>query len=103
MSMRPASQFSLPKNPQPVVGLHVEGNTLRLHPCLPPQWDVYSISYRFRTTLYRIQVLRVADDDASPAWTVDGLALDSTCLSLLDDGAEHTVIFRLALPQPAPN
>jgi cellobiose phosphorylase len=78
-----------------LLGLQVEADTLRLHPCLPPQWEGCTLSYRRRATLYRIQVLATATDAASPEWTVDGSPCEGTDLQLIDDGKEHSVVFRV--------
>jgi cellobiose phosphorylase len=79
-----------------LLGLQVEGALLRLRPCLPSHWDGCSVNYRHRATLYRIQVLPTALAGAADVWTVDGQALEGSCLSMIDDGAEHTVVVRLA-------
>jgi cellobiose phosphorylase len=79
-----------------LLGLQVEANTLRLCPCLPSHWDGYTLNYRHRATLYRIQVLPTVAVGTTPAWSVDGLALEGASLDLIDDGKEHTVVVRLA-------
>jgi cellobiose phosphorylase len=80
-----------------LLGLKVEATTLSLHPCLPRHWEGYSLSYRYRSTFFRIRVLPTAAADDAPRWTVDGVALDGNNLPLIDDGAEHTVVVRLAM------
>ena len=75
-----------------LLGLQVEGDTLRLRACPPSHWEGYTLSYRYRTTLYRIQVRPTAAVEPLPAWTVDGLTIDGNSLHLIDDGAEHTVL-----------
>ena len=79
-----------------LLGLQVEADTLRLCPGLPAQWDGFTLSYRHRSTLYRIQVLPTAAVGASASWIVDGLAIDGNSLHLIDDGAEHTVVVCVA-------
>src|SRR3546814_8089318 len=39
-----------------LLGLRLEGNTLRLSPCIPPDWPGYRLRYRYRDTCYRIHV-----------------------------------------------
>jgi cellobiose phosphorylase len=79
-----------------LLGLQVEADILRLNPCLPSHWDGYTLSYRHRSTFYRIQVLPTAAVGATVSWTVDGLAIDGTSLHLIDDGAEHNVLVVVA-------
>jgi cellobiose phosphorylase len=79
-----------------LLGLRVESDTLRLQPCLPPHWSGCTLNYRHRSSLYRIQVVTTAAPGSPPAWTVDGGAVDGSSLHLIDDGAEHSAVLRLA-------
>ena len=50
-----------------LLGLNLEADRLRLAPCLPPEWNGFSVRYRYRETLYHIVVSRSesAGDGAS--------------------------------------
>src|SRR3546814_8534036 len=39
-----------------LLGLRLEGDTMRLSPCIPAGWPGYRVRYRFRDTVYRINV-----------------------------------------------
>jgi cyclic beta-1,2-glucan synthetase len=77
-----------------ILGFTVEGNTLRLDPCVPRAWRKFDIVYRHRTARYEISV----DNQAGVCRGIARLELDdqvlsdgSTYLTLVDDGATHRV------------
>ena len=39
-----------------LLGLTLETDKLSLAPCLPPEWDGFTVRYRFRETMYHIKV-----------------------------------------------
>ncbi|QCB48774.1 cyclic beta 1-2 glucan synthetase [Hydrogenophaga sp. PAMC20947] len=72
-----------------------DGVRLMLSPCLPAQWPGYSLEYRYRQTLYRIEVVQASQDDGATGVRLDGeLSLDGS-VTLLDDGRPHRVEARL--------
>ncbi len=80
-----------------LLGLRVEANKLSLEPCLPTQWDKFTISYRFRGTTYRITVRQQQDgEDGAATVTVDGVTQREMSLALVDDGQDHAVEVVLA-------
>ncbi|MBI4750822.1 MAG: cyclic beta 1-2 glucan synthetase [Acidobacteria bacterium] len=75
-----------------LLGLNLEVDTLSLTPCLPANWDGYTIHYRFRETVYHITIRRISDPTLEkPGMTVDGQAQEGQALLLIDDRKEHTV------------
>jgi cyclic beta-1,2-glucan synthetase len=79
-----------------LLGLRLEGNTLRLVPCIPPDWPSYAIRYRYRDTVYRIQVHRGAGQGMPPRLLVDGVEQPGLAIPLQDDHAQHVVELWLA-------
>ena len=69
-----------------LLGLRLEGDKLRLTPCLPAGWPGFKLRYRYRDTLYHIAVVRDESDDAAPSDPV---------ISLVDDRQEHRVEVRI--------
>jgi cellobiose phosphorylase/uncharacterized membrane protein HdeD (DUF308 family) len=65
-----------------LLGLRLEGDKLRLAPCLPAHWQGYKLRYRYRDTLYRIAVVR--DGSAS-------IEHPGHVIPLVDDRREHLV------------
>ncbi|MEQ1599230.1 MAG: glucoamylase family protein [Methylotenera sp.] len=39
-----------------LLGITLEGNQLRINPCVPAHWENYKIHYRFRDTVYHITI-----------------------------------------------
>jgi cellobiose phosphorylase len=66
-----------------LLGLRLEGDTLRLTPCLPANWPGFKLRYRYRETLYRIAVTRAESGTAEHL------------IPLLDDRREHHVEARI--------
>ena len=39
-----------------ILGLKIEKEILRIEPCIPKDWKEYSIRYKYKNTIYNIQV-----------------------------------------------
>jgi cellobiose phosphorylase len=76
-----------------ILGLRVQGNGLRLEPCIPQNWPGYEISYRYKSTRYKIKVKNVnGKGHTVTACEMDGHRLPPDGLiPLQDDGAEHNI------------
>jgi cellobiose phosphorylase len=78
-----------------LLGLHREGDTLRVMPCLPAAWPGFRMRYRYGEATYHIEVSRagedVADADRRVEVTVDGQLQRDGRIHLAPDGAEHAV------------
>ena len=64
------------------LGLRLEGDKLRLTPCLPASWPGFKLRYRYRNTVYHIAVVR---DESGSVGQSDHV------ISLVDDRQEHAV------------
>jgi cyclic beta-1,2-glucan synthetase len=86
-----------------VLGLRLEvvdgEPTLLLDPRIPPHWTSFEVDYVHGTTFFRLQFDR-SGHDKEPQVTLDGRALRSSRLPLLDDGRQHSV--QIALPSMMP-
>jgi len=81
-----------------LLGLHLEGDHLRIAPCVPADWESYKVHYRYRETVYHIHFKRVGNNpDCVSRIVMDGTVLDEATrhgvgyLPLLDDHVEHKV------------
>ena len=87
-----------------LLGLHLEIDRLRFSPCLPADWQQFSLTYRFRTSRYQITVLQAiagsGNADAAGI-TIDGVRFDGDYVPLVDDGAEHRVEVQILSQPPA--
>ncbi|WDZ96714.1 glucoamylase family protein [Herbaspirillum sp. WKF16] len=92
-----------------LLGLDIRGDILTVHPCLPPAWEGYRLDYRHHGACYRMTIVQSRDgtSDRPDRYVLDGAALPSSSLNLVDDGQDHTVeitLFRRApsrVAQPA--
>jgi cellobiose phosphorylase len=78
-----------------LLGLTREVDRLCFEPCLPPEWNEFSLRYRYRETYYQIAVRRtkVVSGTAldTARITVDGVAQEGHFVHLADDRQEHRV------------
>jgi len=78
-----------------ILGLRLEGDVLRLDPCIPKTWPHFEMTVRFRSAHYEV---RVENPDGIcrgvVAITVDGAAVGERpyALKMQDDGATHRVL-----------
>ena len=78
-----------------LLGLRLEGDVLRIAPCIPADWPGYVVRYRYRDTVYRIQVRQSDAVDASRELSVDGVVQQGFAIPLRNDHAQHEVEVRL--------
>ncbi len=77
-----------------ILGLSLEGDRLRLSPCLPENWNGYRVDYRYRETLYHISVTQIPadrDDGNEIAINVDGREGQERFIPLVADNIDHLV------------
>ena len=74
-----------------LLGLQVEGDTLRMAPCLPAAWTTFKLQYRHRETVYHITVNQTPGGDLGRQVNVDGVDARDSLVHLVDDGKEHRV------------
>ncbi len=78
-----------------LLGLDLEidrdGAVLHVRPCIPTDWAGFGVDYRFRSTLYRLQVEQADSADVS----VDGVLQPGHSVPLVDDGGTHEVRVRV--------
>ena len=73
-----------------LLGVRLEGDQLRVEPCLPAAWTGFTVHYRYRETVYHIAVRQVAAEDG-PHLQLDGQEQAGTAIPLVDDRREHWV------------
>ncbi len=83
-----------------LLGLHREGDWLRLEPHLPAAWPGCRLQYRHRETLYRLTVDR-GHDGSGPdvSVVVDGESQPDGRFQLVDDQQEHQVTVHVRSPR----
>ncbi len=76
-----------------LLGIHLEGNRLRITPRFPAGWNSYKIHYRHRQTVYHITINRLPADGIGEL-SLDGQTLAEETIPLTDDHVEHFVELR---------
>jgi cyclic beta-1,2-glucan synthetase len=85
-----------------ILGLRKRGEMLFIEPHIPADWREYTIEYRAGRSLYVIVVHNERRVElGGPRLTMDGQVLPGPGIPLVDDGARHDVLVRLAPPRPA--
>lgn len=73
-------------------GFKRKGNILHFTPCIPAEWDLLKVNYRYMDTMYEIELKKVQTNEPSKL-IVDGKKESNTFISLVNDGATHKVEF----------
>jgi cellobiose phosphorylase len=75
-----------------LLGLKLKTDKLSFTPCLPAEWDGFTVRYRFRETMYHIKVRqRHAGEVGVTTVSLDGLLQEGKEIPLVDDRREHFV------------
>jgi cellobiose phosphorylase len=78
-----------------LLGLRLEVDTLRFAPCLPADWKGFKVHYRYRETVYHINILQTLVGSGESSVTVDDVARPDGGIPLVDDRQEHFVEVRI--------
>jgi cellobiose phosphorylase len=74
-----------------LLGLRLEVDKLHITPCLPASWKGFTLHYRYRETVYHINVLQVSTGSGEMSVRVDGVEQHDMAIPLVDDHQEHSV------------
>ncbi|HTB07368.1 MAG TPA: glucoamylase family protein [Bacteroidia bacterium] len=75
---------------QSFLGLQQEGNKLKIAPCVPTEWESFTIHYRYMKTTYNIVVTQ-KESVGETIVSVDGIEEKSGIITLVDDGIGHSI------------
>ena len=70
------------------IGIRREGEKLYFKPCLPKDWSTVKIQYRYIDTLYQVELVQSAENNATKIW-VDGKEETNGFILLINDGKAH--------------
>jgi len=73
-----------------LLGLRLETDKLYVNPCLPSDWISFKIHYRFRETMYRIEVTQLNEGTTKPTIILDGTESKDKFIRLVNDRNEHS-------------
>ncbi len=78
-----------------LLGLRLDGDKLYLEPCLPADWTMFKLHYRYQETTYHITVLQSPDANDPVRVLSNGIEQKDQAIRLIDDHQEHTVEIHL--------
>ena len=74
-----------------LLGLRLEVDKLRIAPCLPADWKGFKVYYRYRATVYEIDVRQQPGAERRTIVTVDGIEQQDEVIPLIDDRRNRSV------------
>jgi len=74
-----------------LLGVRLDVDRLQVVPCLPAHWEGFTVHYRYRETIYHINVVQKHTGEAEESVTVDGVVQREQTIPLVDDHREHLV------------
>jgi cellobiose phosphorylase len=75
-----------------ILGFRRRGGTLRFEPCIPKGWPGFELTYRHRSSTYRIHVVNASGTGRGVrAVELDGRPRPDLAVPLTDDGETHAV------------
>ncbi|HEX5447245.1 MAG TPA: glucoamylase family protein [Pirellulales bacterium] len=79
-----------------ILGFRLQGDQLRIEPCIAADWREYTITYRRGSATYIIRVENPAGvERGASTVTIDGRPAADGIIPVADDGREHQVVVRL--------
>jgi cellobiose phosphorylase len=77
---------------QYILGVRPDYDGLMIDPCIPPEWNGFTVTRRFRGATYHIEFLNPVHRTKG-AWeiTVDGNRLETNIIPVFPEGTEHIV------------
>ncbi len=78
-----------------LLGIRLESDKLFIEPCIPAEWNEFSIHYRYRDTIYQLSVTSESNVARDISINVDGNELQDQCIHLINDLKNHKVIVKI--------
>lgn len=81
-----------------ILGFTLEKDKLFINPCIPKDWEGFSIEYKYKNTIYHIKV-KNSDKVNSGVKNiyVDDTVVSDGYVSLMDDGEEHFIVVEMGM------
>ena len=83
------------------LGFTKKGNLLELDPCIPEEWEKFSVSYKFGSAVYEIEILQDKNIEETVI-TIDGVKQNDASLILQSDAKNYQVKIFLPLNKTIP-
>jgi cellobiose phosphorylase len=81
-----------------ILGLRLEVDKLYISPCIPADWEMHKVVYRYRGTIYSISIHQLKTSDGDIGLTVDGIKSNNLFITLIDDRQTHTIELKILQP-----
>ena len=78
-----------------LLGVRLSCDMMRFTPCIPMTWRAYQIDYRYRSTMYHIDLQNSGGGSEVISVMVDGMDQADKTVHLVDDQGGHQVIVEL--------
>lgn len=80
-----------------ILGLRIVDGNLSISPCIPKEWDEYSIRYEYKSSVYNIKVRNVSKSEPNSVnvFRVNGELIDEKKIKLIDNGRIYEVDIEL--------
>ena len=78
-----------------LLGLHLEVDKLRFAPRIPADWPSFKVHYRYRETVYHINVRNGGTGQTVRRVIIDGVEQTERTVPLADDRSDHSVEIEL--------
>jgi len=78
-----------------LLGIVLDGDKLKIEPCIPREWNGFLVHYRFRETVYHIKFNRTGPGCNVNNVMLDGIVQEDKRVPLTDDHLEHDVLIDL--------
>ena len=90
-----------------LLGLQLDVDKLHFAPCLPKDWPGFKMQYRYRETVYSIEVIQTRVGDSVPVGsmqvTVDDVVRSDSVITLVDDRHAHSVVIHIPVQETIKN
>ena len=80
-----------------ILGLRIEGGKLSFIPCIPAEWDSFTVDYKYQNSIYHIKVMQAEAGSKKSIVTIDGEEKKSSKISLVNDEVEHWVEIKVPI------
>ncbi len=77
-----------------ILGMKRTGDKVHLNPCIPADWDGFTIRYKYMETHYTISFIQVKDSDKERKLYIDEVEQPDSMFTLVNDQVDHRVEFR---------
>ena len=72
------------------LGLQRESDKLKFVPCVPKDWESFKMHYRYKNTLYHIQITQI-QGAGEMKMSLDFVSVNDGYISLIDDNKDHNI------------